>query len=98
MEDTEHKHKPETIGEELWSIHLKRSRGREEENDFDHPRKREHVGEELWDVHMVRSRGRAAEGEDDDAGDKKVKATDSVASSPPRRYNLRSKDAKKTTA
>ena len=106
MQDTAHTpFQPETIGEELYLVHLRRRAGTETaEEDFDRvkPRKREHdVGEELWEVHLKRSRGREEEGDGEDAGYKKTKPTHNAVSSPPRqsKYNLRSKDvAKKNTA
>jgi hypothetical protein len=56
------KAKPETVGEELYLVHLRRHEGEEprvEDFDFENPpRKRSYsTGEELWNVHVKRSRG-----------------------------------------
>ena len=54
--------KAETVGEELYLVHLRRHEGEEprpEDFDFENlPKKRSSsVGEELWNVHMKRSKG-----------------------------------------
>ena len=53
--------KPQSVGEELYLVHLKRhAREEPDEDDYDHevPRKRTHsAGEELWEVHLRRSQG-----------------------------------------
>mmetsp|Transcript_122603 Transcript_122603/g.342051 ORF Transcript_122603/g.342051 Transcript_122603/m.342051 type:complete len:118 (+) Transcript_122603:68-421(+) len=61
------KPKAETVGEELYLVHLRRHEGEEprpEDFDFESPhhllnKKRGYssAGEELWNVHMKRSRG-----------------------------------------
>jgi hypothetical protein len=98
MEDAHKGNKPETIGEELYLVHLQRREGeepREEDFDLSSDRKREHdAGEELWEVHLKRSRGLVPDLDLDT--DKNEEA---IETSPPKecRYNLRSKDAKKCT-
>lgn len=59
------KAKAETVGEELYLVHLRRHEGEEPRpEDFDHsgdstPTKKRSssAGEELWNVHLKRSRG-----------------------------------------
>lgn len=93
--------KPETAGEELYLVHLRRHEGEEpREEDFDHeegPRKRGHsIGEELWEVHVKRSLGVKPDIDQEDDGSKKDDAPKVAPKGPNEcRYNLRSRDSKK---
>ena len=90
--------KPQTIGEELYLVHLRRHAGeepKEEDYDHEHPRKRMHdIGEELWEVHLKRSRG--LEPDFDMEGEKTEEATQEQTKE--RFYNLRSRDSPKKIA
>ena len=74
-------HKPITVGEELFLVHLLRDRGDETFDHLEqrHKRSSRTVGEELWDIHRKRSRGREddadeAHAEDDHSSDTSANA------------------------
>lgn len=65
-EETLKNHKPTTVGEELFLVHLLRDRGDEASGHADHHKQGSRtVGEELWEIHNKRSRGRESERTDD---------------------------------
>ena len=88
--------KAETVGEELYLVHLRRHEGEEPKvEDFDFTTTRTphttrdrslSAGEELWRIHLKRSRGE--EGEDDKDDDRRKEETK------PCRYNLRTRTRK----
>ncbi len=73
MKSMEPEEKPETVGEELYLVHLRRHEGEEPRpEDFDMEslttKKRSYsIGEELWKVHVKRSRGVDCKEEENDA-------------------------------
>lgn len=89
MKPMETEEKPETVGEELYLVHLRRHEGedpRPEDFDLDSsPKKRSSsIGEELWNVHVKRSRGMEPDEEKDAQETLKEE-------SKPCRYNLRTR-------
>ena len=95
------KEKPQSIGEELFLVHLRRHEGLEpREEDFDHeaPRKPHHtLGEELWDVHLKRSQGMAPDYDREEDYNASNQAAHVQQQAPKKEcpYGLRSKDRPK---
>lgn len=91
----DHQVKAETVGEELYLIHLRRSAGisNEDDTELQPGRKRAHsVGEELYLVHLRRSAGLDMEN-DHYENEKNNKRMPVVVPTKPCRYNLRSRDS-----
>lgn len=97
--------KAETVGEELYLVHLRRHEGeqvRPEDFDFSedgsnstnnkiNKKRSGSIGEELWNVHVKRSRGMEPDTDNDEAGQEPPK--DEPIQSPSR-YNLRTRRSK----
>lgn len=112
-QDNNSVNKAETVGEELYLVHLRRHEGEEvRPEDFDllgntTPNKKRSgsIGEELWHVHMKRSKGMEPDtdtdhdhNEEDESQETRIKDQQDSTAQSPSRYNLRTRRSKSNTS